>query len=69
MRRQTMAVSNLSAQIAFRMRQEINRIADVEQLTVSDTVRALLGHGIDAYRADKGLADPYGGGWYGRPHF
>jgi len=55
MRRQTYAVSNLSVQVPFRMRQEINRIADEESLTVSDTISALLGCDIENYRIEHGL--------------
>ena len=53
--RHSMAVANISVQIAHRLREEINRIADVEQLSVSETIRSLLDNAVRTYREEKGL--------------
>ena len=53
--RRTVAMSDINVKIPLRLRDEIERIANQETLSISENVRALLDYGVRAYREENGL--------------
>ena len=59
MRQIALAISTITAQVPYRMRLEIDRIAHEEGLTVSENIRALIDYGLRAYRSENRRLRPW----------